>query len=272
MTARERLEELLQERIAVLDGAWGTTLQQRGLTPEDYRGERFREHPRDLTGDPDVLNLTRPDVVLDVHRSYLAAGADITTTNTFTATRIGQADYGLEEAVYELNVEGARLARQAVDEAGGRFVAGSLGPLNVTLSLSPRVDEPGFRAVTFDAVKDAYAEQIRGLRDGGADFLLVETVFDTLNCKAAIAAAQEEAPELPLWISVTIVDLSGRTLSGQTLEAFWVAIEHAEPFIVGVNCSLGAEQMRPHVKELSRLAHTYTSCHPNAGLPNAFGG
>ncbi|MEX0675259.1 MAG: methionine synthase [Gaiellaceae bacterium] len=272
MTARERLEELLQERIAVLDGAWGTTLQQRGLTPEDYRGERFREHPRDLNGDPDVLNLTRPDVVLDVHRAYLAAGADITTTNTFTATRIGQADYGLEEAVYDLNVEGARLARQAADEAGGRVVAGSLGPLNVTLSLSPRVDEPGFRAVTFDAVKDAYAEQIRGLRDGGVDLLLVETVFDTLNCKAAIAAAQEAAPELPLWISVTIVDLSGRTLSGQTLEAFWIAIEHADPFIVGVNCSLGAEQMRPHVKELSRLAHTYTSCHPNAGLPNAFGG
>jgi 5-methyltetrahydrofolate--homocysteine methyltransferase len=272
MTARERLVELLEERIVVLDGAWGTTLQQSGLTPEDYRGERFRGHPRDLTGDPDVLNLTRPDVVLDVHRAYLAAGADITTTNTFTATRIGQADYGLEEAVYDLNVEGARLARQAADEAGGRFVAGSLGPLNVTLSLSPRVDEPGFRAVTFDAVREAYAEQIRGLRDGGVDLLLVETVFDTLNCKAAISAAQEVAPELPLWISVTIVDLSGRTLSGQTLEAFWVAVEHAEPFIVGVNCSLGAEQMRPHVKELARLAHTYTSCHPNAGLPNAFGG
>jgi 5-methyltetrahydrofolate--homocysteine methyltransferase len=272
MTAREQLEELLQERIVVLDGAWGTTLQGRGLTPEDYRGDRFRDHPRDLTGDPDVLNLTRPDVVLDVHRAYLSAGADITTTNTFTATRIGQADYGLEDAVYDLNVEGARLARQAADEAGGRFVAGSLGPLNVTLSLSPRVDEPGFRAVTFDAVRDAYAEQIRGLRDGGADFLLVETVFDTLNCKAAIAAAQEVAPELPLWISVTIVDLSGRTLSGQTLEAFWIAIEHAEPFIVGVNCSLGAEQMRPHVKELSRLVPGYTSCHPNAGLPNAFGG
>jgi 5-methyltetrahydrofolate--homocysteine methyltransferase len=272
MTARERLEELLQEQIVVLDGAWGTTLQQRGLAPEDYRGERFREHPRDLTGDPDVLNLTRPDVVLDVHRAYFAAGADITTTNTFTATRIGQADYGLEEAVYDLNVEGASLARRAADEARGRFVAGSLGPLNVTLSLSPRVDEPGFRSVTFDAVRDAYAEQIRGLRDGGVDLLLVETVFDTLNCKAAIAAAQEVAPELPLWISVTIVDLSGRTLSGQTLEAFWIAIEHADPFIVGVNCSLGAEQMRPHVKELSRLAHTYTSCHPNAGLPNAFGG
>ena len=272
MTARERLEKLLQERIVVLDGAWGTTLQHRGLTPEDFRGDRFRDHPRELTGDPDVLNLTRPDVVLDVHRAYLEAGADVTTTNTFTATRIGQADYGLEGAVYDLNVVGAQLARQAADEAGGRFVAGSLGPLNVTLSLSPRVDEPGFRSVTFDAVRDAYAEQIRGLRDGGADLLLVETVFDTLNCKAAIAAAQEEAPDLPLWISVTIVDLSGRTLSGQTLEAFWIAVEHAEPFVVGLNCSLGAEQMRPHVKELSRLAHAYTSCHPNAGLPNAFGG
>src|SRR5215218_805811 len=259
MTARERLEELLQERIGGLDGA-------------DFHGERFRGHTHDLAGDPDVLNLTRPDVVLDVHRAYLEAGADITTTNTFTATRIGQAEYGLDEAVYDLNVEGARLARQAADEAGGRFVAGSLGPLNVTLSLSPRVDDPGFRAVTFDEVKDAYAEQIRGLRDGGADFLLVETIFDTLNCKAAIAAAKEVAPELPLWISATIVDLSGRMLSGQTLEAFWISIEHAEPLVVGVNCSLGAEQMRPHVQELARLAHTYTSCHPNAGLPNAFGG
>src|SRR5215212_5620934 len=272
MTARERLEELLQERIVVLDGAWGTMLQGRGLTADDFHGERFREHTHDLAGDPDVLNLTRPDVVLEVHRAYLEAGADVTTTNTFTATRIGQADYGLGEAIYDLNVEGARLARQAADEAGGRFVAGSLGPLNVTLSLSPRVDDPGFRAVTFEDVRDAYAEQVRGLRDGGADFLLVETIFDTLNCKAAIAAAKEVAPELPLWISATIVDLSGRMLSGQTLEAFWISIEHAEPLVVGVNCSLGAEQMRPHVQELARIAHTYTSCHPNAGLPNAFGG
>ncbi|MEX2210728.1 MAG: methionine synthase [Gaiellaceae bacterium] len=272
MTARERLEELLQERIGVLDGAWGTMLQERGLEPEDYAGERFRDHPRDVAGDPDLLNLTRPDVVLDVHRAYLEAGADITTTNTFTATRIGQADYALEAAVHDMNVAGARLARQAADEAGGRFVAGSLGPLNVTLSLSPRVDDPGFRAVTFDDVRAAYGEQILALREGGVDFLLVETVFDTLNCKAALAAAAEVAPELPLWISVTIVDLSGRTLSGQTLEAFWAAVEHADPCIVGVNCSLGAEQMRPHVRELSRLAHVYTSCHPNAGLPNAFGG
>ena len=272
MSVRDRLEELLRERILVLDGAWGTMLQGRGLTPDDYRGERFRDHPHDVTGDPDVLNLTRPDVILDVHRAYLAAGADITTTNTFTATRIGQADYGLEDAVHDLNVAGARLARQAADEAGGRFVAGSIGPLNVALSLSPRVDDPGYRAATFDDVYAAYAEQIRALREGGVDVLLVETIFDTLNCKAAIAAALDEAPDLPLWLSGTIVDLSGRTLSGQTIDAFWTSVEHADPLLVGVNCSLGAEQMRPHVAELARLAHAYTSCHPNAGLPNAFGG
>ncbi len=271
-TARERLEQLLAERIVVLDGAWGTMFQALALGEPDFRGERFHDHPRDLKGNPDVLNLTRPDVVLDIHRAYLAAGADITTTNTFTATSIGQVEYGLQDAVYDLNVAGARLARQAADEAGGRFVAGSLGPLNVTLSLSPRVDDPAYRAVTFDQVAEAYAEQVRGLRDGGADFLLVETVFDTLNCKAAIAAAREVAPELPLMISVTIVDLSGRTLTGQTAEAFWIAVEHAEPLSVGVNCSLGAAEMRPYVAELSRVAPVWTSCHPNAGLPNAFGG
>jgi 5-methyltetrahydrofolate--homocysteine methyltransferase len=247
-------------------------LQGAGLTPEDYRGDRFRDHPRDLTGDPDLLNLTRPDVILDIHRRYLAAGADITTTNTFTATSIGQADYGLESAVREMNLQGARLARQAADEAGGRFVAGSVGPLNVTLSLSPRVDDPAFRPVSFDQVRAAYAEQIAALAEGGVDLLLIETIFDTLNAKAAIAAAREVAPDLPLWISVTIVDLSGRTLSGQTVEAFWTAVEHARPLMVGVNCSLGAAEMRPHVEELSRLADTYVSCHPNAGLPNAFGG
>jgi len=247
-------------------------LQGVGLTAQDYRGDRFRDHPRDLTGDPDLLNLTRPDVILDIHRQYLSAGADITTTNTFTATSIGQADYGLETAVREMNLQGARLARQAADEVGGRFVAGSVGPLNVTLSLSPRVDDPAFRPVSFDQVRAAYAEQIAALAEGGVDLLLIETIFDTLNAKAAIAAAREVAPDLPLWISVTIVDLSGRTLSGQTVEAFWTAVEHARPLLVGVNCSLGAEQMRPHVEELSRLADTYTSCHPNAGLPNAFGG
>ena len=272
MGAEAKLRQLLEERILVLDGAWGTMLQAAGLTDADYRGERFRDHPSEVAGDPDLLNLTRPDVVLDIHRQYLAAGADIMTTNTFTATSIGQADYGLEHVVRDLNVSGARLARQAADEAGGRFVAGSLGPLNVTLSLSPRVDEPAFRTVTFDGVKEAYADQIEGLVEGGVDLLLVETIFDTLNGKAAIAAAREVAPELPLWISVTIVDLSGRTLSGQTLEAFWASIEHARPLLVGVNCSLGAQELRPHVAELSRLADCYTSCHPNAGLPNPFGG
>jgi 5-methyltetrahydrofolate--homocysteine methyltransferase len=266
------IRRALDERILVLDGAWGTTLQGMGLSADDYRGERFRDHPRDLTGDPDVLNLTRPDVVLDVHRRYFAAGADIATTNTFTATSIGQADYGLQGAIRDINLAGARLARQAAEEAGGKLVAGSVGPLNVTLSISPRVDDAAFRSVSFDEVKAAYSEQIAALAEGGVDLLLIETIFDTLNAKAAIAAARETAPELPLWISVTIVDLSGRTLSGQTVEAFWNSVEHASPLVVGVNCSLGAAQMRPYVEDLSRLAGTYTSCHPNAGLPNAFGG
>ncbi|HWG55856.1 MAG TPA: methionine synthase [Gaiellaceae bacterium] len=273
MNVEERLRERLDERILVLDGAWGTMLQGANLSDADYRGERFRDHPREVAGNPDLLNLTRPDLVLDVHRRYLAAGADITTTNTFTATRIAQADYGLEDVVRELNVAGARLAREAADEAGGRFVAGSVGPLNVALSLSPRVDDPAFRGASFDDVKSAYAEQMEALVEGGVDLLLVETIFDTLNAKAAIVAAREVAPDTPLWLSGTIVDLSGRTLSGQTLEAFWSSVEHARPFLVGVNCSLGATELRPHVAELSRLAEgTYTSCHPNAGLPNAFGG
>ncbi|XVU27629.1 methionine synthase [Actinoplanes sp. CA-054009] len=268
------LKRLLGERILVLDGAWGTMLQGAGLTPADYRGDMIpADHPQDVTGDPDLLILTRPDVILDVHRQYLAAGADITTTNTFTATSIAQADYGLEHLVRDMNVRAAQLARQAADEAGGtRFVAGSVGPLNVTLSLSPKVDDPSYRAVTFDQVKAAYAEQIAALAEGGVDLLLIETIFDTLNAKAAIAAAREVAPELPLWISVTIVDLSGRTLSGQTVEAFWRSIERAEPLVVGVNCSLGATEMRPHVTDLARFSNVYVAAHPNAGLPNAFGG
>jgi 5-methyltetrahydrofolate--homocysteine methyltransferase len=266
------LRQLLDQRIVVLDGAWGTMLQQAGLTPADYRADWLSDHSHDVTGDPDLLNLTRPDVVLDVHRQYLTAGADITTTNTFTATSIGQADYGLQELVPQMNLRGAQLARQAADEVGGRFVAGSIGPLNVTLSLSPKVEDPAFRAVTFDEVRTAYAEQIQALAEGGVDVLLIETIFDTLNAKAAVAAAREVAPHLPLWISVTIVDLSGRTLSGQTVEAFWRSVEHADPLVVGLNCSLGAEEMRPHVAELSRLADTYTASYPNAGLPNAFGG
>ena len=266
------LRDLLDQRIVVLDGAWGTLLQGAGLTAADYRNDRLRGHSQDVTGDPDLLNLTRPDVVTDAHRRYLAAGADITTTNTFTATSIGQADYGLQGLVREMNLRGAQLARQAADEAGGRFVAGSIGPLNVTLSLSPDVADPAYRAVTYDDVYAAYAEQVRALAEGGVDLLLIETIFDTLNAKAAIAAARAEAPHLPLWISVTVVDLSGRTLSGQTVEAFWRSVEHAEPLVVGVNCSLGAQEIRPHIDELSRLAGTYTACHPNAGLPNAFGG
>jgi 5-methyltetrahydrofolate--homocysteine methyltransferase len=266
------LRELLDQRVVVHDGAWGTMLQGVPLTPADYRGDLLRDHPRDVAGDPDLLNLTRPDVVLDVHRQYLAAGADITTTNTFTATSIGQSDYLLQPLVREMNLRGAALARQAADEAGGRFVAGSIGPLNVTLSLSPRVEDPAYRAVSFDQVRAAYGEQVRALADGGVDLLLIETIFDTLNAKAAIAAAREVAPHLPLWISVTIVDLSGRTLSGQTVEAFWSSIEHAGPLVAGVNCSLGAAEMRPHVAELARFAGVYTACHPNAGLPNAFGG
>jgi 5-methyltetrahydrofolate--homocysteine methyltransferase len=263
------IRKVAEERILVLDGAWGVLLQGRGLSEADFRGERFVDHPRDVHNDPDLLNLTQPEIVRSVHEAYLEAGADITTTNTFTATSIGQADYGLESAVYELNVAGARIAREA---AGDRLVAGSVGPLNITLSLSPRVDEPGFRTHTFDQVVEAYAEQIRGLAEGGVDLLLVETIFDTLNAKAAIAAAKDVAPQLPLWISVTVVDLSGRTLSGQTIDAFWTAIEHAEPLIVGINCSLGAKEMRPYVADLSRVADCLTSCHPNAGLPNAFGG
>jgi 5-methyltetrahydrofolate--homocysteine methyltransferase len=273
VTDREaELRSLLDQRVAVLDGAWGTMLQGAKLAPEDYKGDRFLDHTHDVSGDPDLLNLMRPDVILDVHRQYLTAGADITTTNTFTATSIGQADYGLQSLVRDMNVEGARLARQAADEFGGKFVAGSIGPLNVTLSLSPRVEDPAYRAVSFEQVKDSYAEQIAALKEGGVDLLLVETIFDTLNCKAAIAAAREVAPELPLWISVTIVDLSGRTLSGQTVEAFWSSVEHAKPLVVGVNCSLGAAEMRPHVADLSRFADTYVASHPNAGLPNAFGG
>ena len=264
------IRKLAEERILVLDGSWGVLLQNQGLSEADFRGERFANHRRDVLNDPDVLNLTRPDIVREVHDAYFAAGADITTTNTFTATSIGQSDYGLEDAVHDMNVEGARIAREAAGP--DRFVAGSVGPLNITLSLSPRVDDPGFRTHTFEQVVEAYAEQIRGLAAGGVDLLLIETIFDTLNAKAAIAAAREAAPELPLWISVTIVDLSGRTLSGQTIDAFWTAIEHAEPLIVGVNCSLGAREMRPYVADLARVATCLTSAHPNAGLPNAFGG
>jgi 5-methyltetrahydrofolate--homocysteine methyltransferase len=272
MNGRERLEALLQDRIGILDGSWGVLIQREVRGEEAYRGERFRDHPRDVAGDPDLLNLTRPEVVLGIHRDYFAAGADITTTNTFTATRIGQADYGLGDHAAEMSLAGAQLARQAADEAGGKLVAGSVGPLNVTLSLSPRVEDPGYRAVTFDEVRDAYAEQMRALVEGGVDVLLIETVFDTLNAKAALVAAQETVPDTPLWVSFTAIDLSGRNLSGHTPEAFLYAVEHVDPLVVGINCSLGAAQLRPFLEDISRSAGTYVACHPNAGLPNALGG
>jgi 5-methyltetrahydrofolate--homocysteine methyltransferase len=268
----QELRRLLDERVVILDGSWGVLLQGKNLTPADYRGDRFADHSHDVTGDPDLLNITRPDIITSIHREYFAAGADITTTNTFTATSIGQADYGLGDYVREMNLAGARLARQAADEAPGRFVAGSVGPLNVTLSLSPKVEDPAYRAVSYDEVHAAYAEQIEALAEGGVDILLVETIFDTLNAKAAISAAREVAPGLPLWISMTVTDLSGRTLSGQTVEAFLTSIEHASPLVVGLNCSLGAAELRPYAAELSRLSGGYTALHPNAGLPNAFGG
>ncbi|MDE3025886.1 MAG: homocysteine S-methyltransferase family protein, partial [Acidobacteriota bacterium] len=267
----QKLEDILSKRIAILDGSWGVLIQRDVRGEDAYRGERFRDHARDVAGDPDLLNLTRPEIVRGIHRAYFEAGADIATTNTFTATRIGQADYGLEDEAAEMSRAGAELAREVADEFGG-IVAGSVGPLNVTLSLSPKVDDPAYRAVTFDEVRAAYAEQMIALRDGGVDILLIETIFDSLNAKAAIVAAQEVTPELPLWISFTAVDRSGRNLSGQTAESFWVSIEHAQPLVVGVNCSLGATEMRPFVEDLARLATTWVACYPNAGLPNEFGG
>src|SRR6202163_3634239 len=224
-SVRERLDRLLKQRIVIFDGSMGVMLQHRGLSDEDFRGERFRDHPKPLRNNSDVLCLTQRALVTQVHREYLEAGADIITTNTFTATRVSQNDYGLGDVAYEMNLEGARLARKAADDFENRFVAGSLGPTNVTLSLSPRVDDPSYRDVTFVQLKAGYAEAARALKEGGADFLLIETIFDTLNGKGAIAAVKEGAPEMPLFISVTIVDRSGRNLSGQTVEAFWTSIE-----------------------------------------------
>jgi len=272
LPVRRRLDQLFKQRIVIFDGSIGVLLQKQGLNEEDWRGERFRDHPKLLKNNVDILNLSRPDVVTRIHRDYLEAGADLITTNTFTATPVSQADYGLEDLAYEINVEGARLARAAADAYQNRFVAGSLGPTNVTLSLSPKVEDPSYRDVTFDQLREGYAIAARGLRDGGVDFLLIETIFDTLNAKAAIAATKEVAPELPLFISVTIVDRSGRNLSGQTVEAWWNSVEHAEPFAAGINCSLGATEMRPYIEALSRVAPAYVTCYPNAGLPNSFGG
>ncbi len=279
--ARSVLQAALARRILILDGAMGTMIQRRGLGEADFRGERFADHAHDLKGDNDLLALTRPDVIEAIHDDYLAAGADIIETNTFNGTAIVQADYGLEPIVHELNREAARVARRAAARWTARtpdrprFVAGAIGPTNRTLSMSPDVNDQTFRATTFEALRDAYAEQARGLVDGGCDLLLIETIIDTLNAKAAILAVRqvldEKGVELPLMLSVTITDRSGRVLSGQTIDAFWVSVAHARPFSVGINCALGAREMRPYLAELARIAGTWISCYPNAGLPNAFG-
>jgi 5-methyltetrahydrofolate--homocysteine methyltransferase len=280
-SVRATLDSLLAQRILILDGAMGTMIQRARLDEKAFRGSRFASHPLDLKGNNDLLILTQPEAIKNIHRQYLEAGADIIETNTFNSNAVSQADYRLESLVYELNLEGARLARAAADEYTAkdptrpRFVAGAIGPTNRPLSISPDVNNPAFRSITFDEVKAAYADEIRGLIDGGADLLLVETIFDTLNAKAAIMAIEEVQDEkgvvLPLMISVTITDRSGRTLSGQTLDAFYVSIEHARPWSVGINCALGARDMRPYLGELARQADCWVSAYPNAGLPNAFG-
>jgi 5-methyltetrahydrofolate--homocysteine methyltransferase len=275
------LKAAAKQRILVLDGAWGVMIQRRGLSEADFRGDHFADHNGQLKGNNDVLCLTRPDIIAELHDAYFAAGADISESNTFSATWIAQRDYGLESAAYDINLEGAKLARAAADRwtektpDKPRFAAGSIGPLNVMLSMSSDVNDPGARTVTFDQVYEAYREQVRGLYDGGVDLFLIETITDTLNCKAAIKAIldlrDEGHEELPIWISGTITDRSGRTLSGQTVEAFWNSVRHARPFAVGLNCALGADLMRPHIAELSRIADTLVAAYPNAGLPNAMG-
>ena len=281
MNTFDTLERLLATRILVLDGAMGTMVQRRKLTEADFRGTRFASHSHDLKGNNDVLVLTRPDVIADIHAEYLDAGADIIETNTFSAQAVSQADYGLEAVSYELNLVAAQLARRVTDAWTAktpdkpRFVAGSIGPTTKTLSISPDVNNPAFRAITFDAMKNAFKEQVRGLIDGGSHLLLVETQIDTLNAKAALVAVEEAFAEtgkrLPLMVSATLTDLSGRTLSGQTLDAFYVSIAHCQPFSVGLNCALGARQMRPYLADLARTVPGHVSCYPNAGLPNAFG-
>jgi 5-methyltetrahydrofolate--homocysteine methyltransferase len=275
------IKDELQKRILVIDGAMGTMIQRYELSEEDFRGERFRDHASDLKGNNDLLNITRPDVIKAIHKEYLDAGADIIETNTFSTQRISLADYHLEELAYELSYEGARIAREVVDEYNKtspgkpRFVAGAIGPTNRTASLSPDVNDPGYRAVTFDDLAEAYYEQVRGLVDGGSDVLLIETIFDTLNAKAALFAitryANESGRHLPVMISGTITDASGRTLSGQTVEAFWNSVSHGNLLSVGLNCALGAKEMRPHLEELSEKANVFISAYPNAGLPNEFG-
>jgi len=276
------LAALFAERIAVLDGAMGSVVQEYKLAEADFRGARFADHGHDLKGNNDLLCLTRPELVEEIHRRYFAAGADIVETNTFSATTIAQADYRLEPIVAEINQAAVACARRAAEaaeqETPGRrcFVAGAIGPLNRTLSMSPDVNRPDYRAVTWTQVVTAYAEQVRALLSAGVDALLVETIFDTLNCKAALFAIEtvftETGTRVPIMISVTITDASGRTLSGQTIQAFYHSIRHARPFSVGINCALGAKEMRPYLEELAGLAECAVTCYPNAGLPNAFGG
>lgn len=276
------IQECLKERILIIDGAMGTMIQRYKLEEKDYRAARFADWHTDVQGNNDLLNITQPQIIGAIHREYLEAGADIIETNTFSSTSIAQADYDMQSLAYELSVAGARVAKEAATEYTAknpdkpRFVAGAIGPLNKTLSLSPDVNNPGFRAVTFDEVVESYTEHIRGLHEGGADLLLIETIFDTLNAKAAIYAIKKYfresgQKELPIMLSGTITDASGRTLSGQTLEAFYISVMHANPLSIGLNCALGASQMRPHIEELSNIAACFTSAYPNAGLPNAFG-
>ncbi len=282
MSNQDVFSELLQRRVLVLDGAMGTLVQRRGLEEKDYRNEALRDHPGDLKGNADLLSLTRPDVIGDIHDLYLQAGADLIETNTFSAQAISQADYHLQDLSYDLNVASARIAKERAEAwtrktpNQPRFVAGSIGPTNRTLSLSPKVEDPGFRSVTWAEVRDAYRTQVRGLLDGGSDLLLCETVFDTLNLKACLFAIEQEFvarnQRVPVMISVTITDKSGRTLSGQTIDAFWASVAHAKPFSVGINCALGAREMRPFLQELAHNADCWLSAYPNAGLPNAFGG
>lgn len=275
------IEDILKERILIIDGAMGTMIQRHTLEEADFRGEKFRNHTHPLKGNNDVLSLTRPDIIREIHREYLEAGADIIETNTFSATTIAQADYHLEEFVYELNFESARIAKEVADEFTRRephkprFVAGAMGPTNKTASLSPEVNNPGFRSITFDQLAAAFKQQAKALMEGGADLLLLETIIDTLNVKAALFAIQElfgeTGREIPVMVSGTITDASGRTLSGQTTEAFLISVSHVPLLSIGLNCALGASALRPYLQVLNEKASCYVSAYPNAGLPNEFG-
>lgn len=272
------LRDALQQRILIIDGAMGTMIQQYHLTEADFRGDRFKDWPSDLKGNNDLLSITSPHIITEIHKKYIAAGADIIETNTFSSTSIAQADYNMQSIAYELNTAAVQCAKEAVRQSGKKvWIAGAIGPLNKTLSLSPDVNNPGFRSVTFNQVEAAYYEQISGLVAGGVDILLIETIFDTLNAKAAIFAVKQFYHDHPdvtpaeIMISGTITDASGRTLSGQTLEAFYISVLHAQPLSIGLNCALGAKEMRPHIEELSQIASCYVSAYPNAGLPNAMG-